>query len=105
MTSLTITNRLKENKILSNRVNTDQSKVLKLVSLKRANMYKHQLFEANNNVHSSNFHQVFNSSSASTQKNIHLSPTTIPTLLSNGILEDASQFQQIINERKCKHDF
>jgi hypothetical protein len=34
---------------------------------------------------------------------INLSPTTIPTLLANGsVVEDSSQFQQIINERKCK---
>ena len=39
------------------------------------------------------------------QRTVNLSPTTIPTLFAKGngiVVEDSSQFQQIINERKCK---
>ena len=68
---------------------------LNIVSFNRAQACKQFLDDNERKIH-----MLLNA-----HRTVNLSPTTIPTLLANGngvVVEDSSQFQQIINERKCK---
>ena len=101
MTALSQTKLVPDRNLFSKRMAsatiTNHSNYLKLVSLNRSfenasSLLQQQVNATNYVASNSNLH-----------KQMHLSPTTIPTLLSSGVLEDASQFQRIINERKCEY--